>query len=154
ASGAAVTIALLPFCVAMGATLPLALAAIGPRLRGGGSSVGHLYAANVLGAAAGTLTSAFLLIELLGFRGTLALGAAANALLAGGALAWRLRLAADPGARAGRPAAEPAADVATAAALFGTGFASMAMEVVWVRQFAPMLGNVVYAFALILSSYL
>ena len=28
------------------------------------------------------------------------------------------------------------------------------MEVVWVRQFAPLLGNVVYAFALILASYL
>jgi len=35
ASGGWVTLALLPFCVAMGATLPLALAAIGPRVRGG-----------------------------------------------------------------------------------------------------------------------
>ena len=39
-------------------------------------------------------------------------------------------------------------------ALLGTGFASMAMEVVWVRQFTPLLGNLVYAFALILASYL
>jgi spermidine synthase len=38
--------------------------------------------------------------------------------------------------------------------LFSTGLTSMAIEVVWIRQFTPYLGTVVYAFALILSSYL
>jgi spermidine synthase len=148
-----VTATLLPFCIAMGATLPLALAAIGPRVRGGRSSVGHLYAANVLGATVGTLASAFVLIELLGLRGTLDLGAGLNALLAVASLFLSLRAPAEASAV---PPDTPAgtADAATLVALFGTGFASMAMEVVWVRQFAPLLGNVVYAFALILASYL
>jgi spermidine synthase len=153
ASGGWVTLALLPFCVAMGATLPLALAAIGPRVRGGRSSVGHLYAANVLGAALGTLATALVLIELFGLPGTLEFGAGLNALLAALSLALSLR-APSESAAAAPAAAAPAADAATLAALFGTGFASMAMEVVWVRQFTPLLGNLVYAFALILASYL
>ena len=38
--------------------------------------------------------------------------------------------------------------------LFTTGLLSMAMEVVWVRQFTPYVGTVVYAFAAILAVYL
>jgi len=153
ASAGWVALSLLPFCVAMGATLPLALAAIGPRVRHGRSSVGHLYAANVLGAAVGTLAAAFVLIELYGLQGTLDLGAGLNSLLAAGSLVLSLRA---PAAAPPEDAAAPrgVGDPVTLAALFGTGFASMAMEVVWVRQFAPLLGNVVYAFALILAAYL
>jgi spermidine synthase len=153
ASALWVTMALLPFCVAMGATLPLALAAIGPRVRHGRSSVGHLYAANVLGAAVGTVAAAFALIELYGLQGTLDLGAGLNSLLAAGSLALSLRAPAAP-VPEGATVPSGKGDPVTLAALFGTGFASMAMEVVWVRQFAPLLGNVVYAFALILASYL
>ena len=153
ASGGWVTLALLPFCVAMGATLPLALAAIGPRVRGGRSSVGHLYAANVLGAALGTLTTALVLIELFGLRGTLEVGAGFNALLAVLSLGLSLRASSESAVVA--PAGSShTTDATTLVALFGTGFASMAMEVVWVRQFTPLLGNLVYAFALILASYL
>jgi predicted membrane-bound spermidine synthase len=153
ASGWWVTVALLPFCVAMGATLPLALAAIGPRVRGGRSSVGHLYAANVLGAALGTLATALVLIELLGLPGTLDFGASLNALLAALSLGLSLR---GPTEAAVVPpeASSSTARTPTLVALFGTGFASMAMEVVWVRQFTPLLGNLVYAFAFILASYL
>ena len=38
--------------------------------------------------------------------------------------------------------------------LFLTGLVSMAMELVWVRQFTPFLGSVVYTFAAILAIYL
>ena len=38
--------------------------------------------------------------------------------------------------------------------LFLTGFTSMAMEVVWIRKFTPFLGTDIYAFALILATYL
>ncbi|MEQ1919865.1 MAG: fused MFS/spermidine synthase, partial [Elusimicrobiota bacterium] len=38
--------------------------------------------------------------------------------------------------------------------LFATGFTSMAMEVVWTRQFTPYLGNSVYSFAAVLAVYL
>jgi spermidine synthase len=154
ASGLWVTLALLPFSAAMGATLPLALAAIGPRVRGGRSSVGHLYAANVLGAALGTLASALVLIELFGLQGTLDRGAALNGLLALLSLGLSVRTSPAPPVAAPAHASAVAADTTTPVALLGTGFACMAMEVVWVRQFTPLLGNLVYAFALILASYL
>jgi spermidine synthase len=38
--------------------------------------------------------------------------------------------------------------------LFATGLSSMGMEVVWVRQFTPYMGTMVYAFAIIVALYL
>ena len=38
--------------------------------------------------------------------------------------------------------------------LFLTGLTSMGAEVIWIRQFTPYLGTVVYAFAAILCVYL
>ena len=161
ASGAWIALALLPFCTCMGATFPLAIGAIG-RLapQQAGRSFSYLYVANVLGATLGTLMSAFVLIELLGFRGTLAVAAMLNAVLAVFILVVSLRgeptaaaptgpLPASPAERSERPFGRR-----VIAALFTTGFTSMAMEVIWVRQFTPYLGNVVYAFASILALYL
>src|SRR5437773_6296901 len=89
-----VALAMIPFCVCMGATFPLAMAAL-RRLspRADARSFSRLYAANVAGACAGTLVSAFVLVELFGFRGTLAFGKGLNALLAAFALAASLRAA-------------------------------------------------------------
>ncbi len=160
AAGAWIALTLLPFCTAMGATFPLGIAAL-RRARPGSSdrSFSFLYGANVLGATLGALTSAFVLIELLGFRGTGRALAALNGLVAVGALASSA-FASAGAAHAHTPSAA-AADAfpirGRAAApwlLFATGLLSMAMEVVWVRQFAPFLGTVVYAFASILAIYL
>jgi predicted membrane-bound spermidine synthase len=93
ASGAWITLALLPFCTCMGATFPLAMATIektGARATSrhesgampAARSFSYLYLANVLGATAGTALSAFVMIELLGFRGTSLVASACNALLA------------------------------------------------------------------------
>lgn len=154
-----VSLVLLPFCVAMGATFPLAMAALRSSGRPGMErSFSYLYLANVAGALLGTLASAFVLIELLGFRDTLRVTAGGNALLAVLATALSFRA---PGLRpAGAPApAAPAPPAAPdtrgfLAMLFATGLASMGMEVVWVRVYTPYLGNVVYAFATILALYL
>jgi predicted membrane-bound spermidine synthase len=214
ASGAWIALALLPGCACMGATFPFAMSAI-RKHAGEERSFSRLYLANVLGAAAGTLVSAFVLIELLGFRGTLWVTASMNALLALAAFARsgaleriatrdrsqpRERVAIGdrpsetyrnaqrerasirgPGATLERDAqlerqvpAERGAAIEHAGAsssaqprstsalsdhgalglLFTTGLLSMAMEVVWVRQFTPYLGTVVYAFASILAWYL
>ncbi len=191
ASGVWIAIVLTPYCAAMGATFPLAMAAL-RRAKGGDStrSFSYLYVANVLGATAGTLTSALVLVELFGFRGTLLLTAGLNGLLAVAAFVLS-RDAAAPApapstapiprsaatspahtprsARARRHAStprprSPATAAVTAPAqglmratpwlLFTTGLLSMAMEVVWVRQFTPFLGTVVYGFATILAMYL
>jgi spermidine synthase len=160
-AGSWIALTLLPFCICMGATFPLAMAAMGSR-----RSFSYLYLANVLGAACGTLASAFVLIELLGFSGTLKAAAALNAAVAAAAFA----LAATAVSRLAGPATSAPGEAAEGAApgprlsaaprrgilvmLFVTGFVSMAMEIVWVRQFTPYLGTVVYAFAVLLALYL
>lgn len=154
ASGLLTGLILLPWCACMGATFPLAMSAIGKRVQAeAGHSFSALYLANVVGAGLGTVISAFVLIELLGFRGTLYFGAAVNAAVAAAALAASFL----PSAEGTQAAPAPAGGAARPGALpllFLTGLASMAMEVVWTRQFTPYLGNSVYAFALVLAAYL
>ena len=167
ASGAWIAVVLLPFAAAMGATFPLAMASLRPA--GDASSTrsfSYLYLANVLGATAGTVTSALVLIEFLGFRRTLWVAAAMNVLLAAAALVFSRSLTAAPspepsGARppkaSGGKGTKPATADSTSGLLgllFLTGLTSMALEVVWVRQLTPFLGTVVYAFAMILAVYL
>lgn len=163
-AGTCVAASLLPFCACMGATFPLAMAALRTSGAPARRAFGHLYAANVLGATLGALLAAFVLVEILGFVGTLRAAAWLNVAIAAGALLLsRARRAPgqEAGAAAGGATAVPATYLqpipgrsALLAMLFVTGFVSMAMEVVWVRQFTPYLGTVVYAFATILALYL
>jgi spermidine synthase len=156
------TLLLLPFCIAMRTTIPLALwllrrAAPAAEQRG----FSRLYAANVVGGALGSLVAAFVLIEWLGFTHCLIVVAGVNSLLAVGALILSLR---DQGPGASPDVAPPAAaeqarerSPALSFALvllFATGMASMAMEIAWSRQCPPHLGNLVYSFATILAVYL
>ena len=161
AAGICIAVALLPFSAAMGATFPLAMASI--RLMAcpdSERSFSYLYLGNVLGAAAGTIVSALFLIELLGFRRTLLVAAALNVLVAAAAAALSFfraprtflvqPVAIEAESRPGRRFSGNT----PLGLLFLTGLTSMALEVVWVRQFTPFLGTVVYAFATILTVYL
>jgi len=158
-SGAWIALSLLPWCTCMGATFPFAMAAI-RRLAPGGSerSFSYLYVANVLGAILGTLVPAFVLIELFGFRGTLRIAQVLNVALGAGVILLSFRVAASAPSEPAAP--PPAASSQTVSGrtmlwlLFATGLCSMALEVVWVREFTVYLGNVVYAFAAILALYL
>jgi spermidine synthase/MFS family permease len=153
---------LIPWCALMGATIPVAMRAIAQTLPSEAArSFSYLYMANVTGAVAGTLLP-LLLIELLGFHGTLMVGTLCNALIALAALALSNRThktAPQESAALAVQAALAEAKPRTAGGslivlLFLTGLTSMGMEVVWVRQFTPYLGTVVYAFASILAIYL
>ena len=155
-----IALALLPFCALMGATFPTAMAA----LRAGGRgerAFSYLYVANVLGALAGTLASGFLLIELLGFAGTVRATALLNFGVAAAAMAhsWRRGGSVAP-VPAARPVRGTRKESATAPPsgvlwfLFATGLMSLGMEVVWIRLFTPYLGTLVYAFSGILAVYL
>jgi spermidine synthase len=158
-SGAWIMLALLPWCTCMGATFPFAMAAI-RRLSAGesGHSFSYLYLANVMGAVLGTLVPAFFLIELFGFRGTLDIAIAMNGALA--LAVFLFSFASRPsrivdGEETPVPATSPSApQKGSLWLLFATGLCSMAMEVIWIRQFTVYLGNVVYAFAVILAIYL
>src|SRR5260370_10488949 len=157
-SGVWIAITLLPWCTCMGSTFPLLMAAIEqtiPTAR----SFSYLYVANVLGALLGTLVSAFVLIELLGFQGTLYVAGGMNALLALSAFRISLTVASS-GSTTTSSAAPPTQpklyglpEISILYILFTTGLVSMGMEVIWIRQFTPYLGNVVYTFAGILAVY-
>jgi spermidine synthase len=167
-SALVMVIVVLPWCICMGATLPLLLAfAKEVNLFPRGGTVSLLYAANVLGAILGTFLTTFFLIELFGFSGVLVIAAVINLMIASTALRLMNTKAqpSDP--------AQPLANLVETEAvltspsvpggktahlalivLFSTGFISMAMEVVWTRAFFCVLGNEVYSFAGILLSYL
>lgn len=161
-TGIWVGISVVPWCALMGATVPVAMRAIGQTIPGEARrSFSYLYTANVFGAVLGTHVPLFL-IELLGFRGTLKVGFACNCAIAIAALAlsskWGSAIASEPGPR------EPERIVAASTngsgsrsilwLLFLSGLTCMAMEVVWVRCYTPYFGTVVYAFASILGIYL
>ena len=160
-AGCWVAVTLIPWCVCMGSTFPLLMAVIRQTARPDSErSFSYLYVANVLGALAGTIASAFLLIELLGFQGTLLVAGALNLVLALSAFALSFRTSGSGGIQNSTSAQAPWSKLygfrgsAVLLILFITGMVSMGMEVVWIRQFTPYLGNVVYAFAGILAVYL
>lgn len=157
-----VALTLLPWCALMGATIPIAMLAIRRAIPQESSrSFSYLYMANVGGAVVGTALP-LILIELLGFHGTLRVGAACNVLIAVLVLLVS-RNAVRKGngevsdgvaGEAAQPALTAAGGASLLALLFATGLTSMGMEVVWVREFTPYIGTVVYAFASILAVYL
>ncbi len=158
ASGLCVLLTLVPWCACMGATIPVAMLAIRQLFQDESQrSFSYLYLANVIGAVVGA-TMPLLAIELLGFHGTLKIGAILNGLLAVTAFALSLRQ--DKLVENISRIAETTVIFASAQSnralwlLFATGLTSMGIEVVWIRQFTPYLGTVVYAFALILAVYL
>jgi spermidine synthase len=155
---------ILPWCICMGATFPFMMAYVREEEAQNADSFSYLYFANVLGAMTGTILTAFVLVEIMGFRHTLALAAAGNFAIAAlsAEIGWKGRGT----ARAPAPAAPAAAPVPAVSPsgpaggrlirwiLFTTGFSAMAMEVVWTRAFTPILKTQVYSFALIVFTYL
>jgi spermidine synthase len=150
--------ALLPPAFCMGGTLP----ALSQHLVRGADALGRaasgLYALNTLGAALGAWLAAFVLVEHLGVYGAYAVAVATS--LAVAALAAHAAREALPAA-APAPAAErasvpePALGAGALRALaFASGFATLALEVLWTRMFAQVLQNSVYTFALVLVVFL
>lgn len=161
-TGMWIVITLIPWCACMGATFPLLMSVIRAQSPQSVSqrTFSYLYLANVLGAALGTLASAFVLIELLGFSGTLRVAGILNAALSASAILLSFFIvpssatvhavgpAFDGGAR------DAGLSRSILALLFISGLVSMGMEVIWIRQLTPYLGNVVYALSGILAVYL
>ena len=163
ASAVVITLSILAFTTLMGATFPLMMAFLRAATKGDEETFSYLYLGNVIGAMAGALTTALVLIELLGFRQTLLVAAALNVLI--GVVAMLMPRLAGSGDRSEAPprrlSAAPIEGAPAGAGrrlrltlLFATGFTSMAMEVVWTRAFTPVLQTTIYAFAAVLTTYL
>jgi spermidine synthase len=160
-SALALAFSILPWCIFMGATFPLMMAFVREQDTASTESFSFLYVANVLGAMTGTLLSAIVLVELLGFRHTLWIAAAGNfsvAIIAGLLAFSRDQL--PPGnetsvSRIAQPVfGKDRFDRFALPLLFLTGFAALGMEVMWARAFTPVLTTQVYSFALVVFAYL
>jgi spermidine synthase len=135
---------LLPPALCHGATLPaLTRAHLRPE------QTGSLYALNTVGAVGGVLLATFFLFPLLGIRGTelVAVGLAVGAALGSFHVLTPTQET---------PKVTPAgrAPTTTLMAASAAGFSAMALEVCWSRLGALLVGGSVYAFAIVLATYL
>lgn len=151
---------------AMGATFPIASRWVVRRAGTAAQDAGGLYAANTLGAAIGAVLAGFVLIPALGLSGSTWVGVALNVLAAGGALtiARMAPLTQPESVSAGGPpkrqSREPAQSTninrpwLAAAALGASGFASLALQVVWTRLLVQILGPTTYAFSTVVAIFI
>jgi spermidine synthase len=158
--------AVAPATFLMGMTLPLLTRYLVRTLDEAGARLGELYAANTIGAMAGTLLGGFVLIELLGLRLTSYLAVALNLAAGLGALALSRRWEAvpeddgEPAARRERPARPEvprwfrSRRRVVLAATFVSGFVALALEVLWTRMLAEGTGSNIYVFTTILAVFL
>jgi spermidine synthase len=143
----------------MGATLPLLARYAVRRDDELGRRIGILYTVNTLGAVAGTVVAAFVLLPALGLAGSVSVAVAANvAVFLGGALLARgtapvatAREPAAPGPPAGGPGLRAGLILPV---MLLSGSASFAYEVLWTRLLSHVLGGSVYAFATMLAAFL
>jgi hypothetical protein len=151
--GLALALLLVP-STAMGVTLPLLTKALTRGDAGFGPALGSLYGWNTLGALVGVVGTETLLLGALGVRGS-ALAAGALNLAAALVAAWIARRRALP---ALAPAPPPALRWRHAGgplgAAFLSGFALLALEVVWFRFLSLFVLNHALSFALILGTVL
>lgn len=160
---------------AMGATFPIASRWMVRHASTISRDAGVLYAANTLGAAAGALAAGFVLLPWLGLDGATAVGVALNLCAAAGAWYLAGRVIAGEGAtdravasarpsRKGRVARRAAPSLPVEATTAGlpwvaalalglTGFASLALQVVWTRLLASILGPTTYAFSAVVAIF-
>jgi spermidine synthase len=150
----------------MGATLPILLRSSLLRSGHAGSHLSLLYAVNTSGAILGCLLTPFVLVGALGIRRSLVLAALLNLLAAALAAlpAWRRGpgreplTVPDPGPplepEVTLPSYPPAVRQAALWAMGLSGLLSLAYEVVWARLLATVFDATVYAFAIMLATYL
>lgn len=149
-AGVAATI-LLPSAILMGGTLPL----MGQHVIRAGRELGRmgaaLYALNTAGGAMGALAAGFFLPMWLGFSGAYLLAVGMDLFV--GLAAVMLARRALPMATQASPARAPIPARLWVIA-FASGFATLAVEVIWTRTFAQVLQNSVYTYALVLTVFL
>ena len=151
---------------AMGATFPVASRWFVQGARTAARDAGALYAANTIGAAIGALAAGFVLLPFMGLFGATAVAVALNVIAAAGAyaIARRPSSVASPSSReapspsrraAPSPSRRAAPSPLLAALAMGvSGFASLALQVVWTRLLALILGPTTYAFSIIVSVFI
>jgi spermidine synthase len=155
--------------IAMGTTLPLISAALGPRDSGSAKPLaerrlGALYAANTFGGALGALLGAYAVLPALGLSKTVFAAAAVSASAGIVSIALGLR-SVEAASASSITANDPAyaeipgqssgfGDRWIAGLAFASGALVFMMEVIATHLLAVIVGNSVYAFGLILAAFL
>ncbi len=149
---------ILPQSVLLGATFPLMSAGI-IRLYPAtpGATLGMLYFTNSLGAAAGVLTSVFVLIPAVGLPGTIMAAAILNVLLA--IVMWAIAKERDIPAPVESASASGQATfswltMALLTIALSSSLASFFYEIGWIRMLSLVLGSSTQAFELMLSAFI
>jgi spermidine synthase len=150
-------LALGPPCIGLGATLPLMSRAVVASEAHLGRRLGFVYAINTLGGVVGVLLAGFWLPVVLGVKASMGLAALLNCVAA--AAAFRAARTVDPAAA---PAAPPAAAhgpvrIRARSLVFVaivSGFATLALEVVYTRLLVNAMDASVFSFAIVLASFL
>ena len=142
--------------VLMGGTLPAVVRAVERSEDVGRRGLGVVYGANTAGAVTGAVVAVFFALEAWGARGTLALAAGLNLLVALAALRMKV-----PGRPVSPRVVETASPVSSErspervvwvpVAAGAVGFAFLLMELVWSRMLSPILGGSTYTIGLILA---
>ncbi|MFZ6675722.1 fused MFS/spermidine synthase [Undibacterium sp. Xuan67W] len=149
--------------VLMGATLPVLAQALGTQIQRVGVNVAWLYFANTGGAAAGALLTSYVIIPSLGASQTTLVAALLNLLvaLAGMELSKRWILATsitplptESNVLVMLQKLPPRAAIAALLTLCIGGVLSLGLEVVYVHLLSIVAGNSVYAFGLMLATFL
>lgn len=148
----------------MGATLPIVIKSSLARLDGLGTRISILYASNTTGAILGALLAGFYLIPRIGLSRSFLIAAAINSAVGLTALALSRALPRSGPSPIAEPAPAEAAVTAERGQMRGaqvvllvsalSGFASLALEVVWFRVLAIFLGPTSYTFTVVLATVL
>jgi predicted membrane-bound spermidine synthase len=153
-------VTLFPPTALMGMSLPLLVRGLVRERAAAAATIGRLYGANALGAAAGALLTPWLLMRFLGVTGAVLVGAALSATAAAGALLLARGL--QPGeATPSEPLAaramsdEPPRPFRHWVALYAlSGFVSLSLEIAWFRVLHVIGKDAAFAFGTLLALYL
>ncbi len=150
-------LALLPATAAMGATLPAMERFVSP-LQRDGRCVGAVYGANTLGAVAGTLLMAFLIMPAMGLRGSVWCLGLVNLMCGAAALSLsrqpiRCEAFILPPPNRTTPS-KPLPGLRPGLTIFFVGLLGIGYETVGIRVLSQILENTVYTFAAVLSVFL
>ena len=159
-----IAVSILPWCILMGFTYPFMISFLKGCDIKNTTSFSYLYFANIIGAMCGTLLTAIVLIELFGFYNSLLIAASLNLLICIVSIAISTRYPYNntiiKNFDTKNKKLSTGKDILITNTAFTffllllTGFTSMAMEVVWVRAFTPVLWTTIYSFAVLLTVYL
>jgi spermidine synthase len=164
---------LLPPTTLMGGTLPVLAKFVTKSSKTIGKSLGLLYGVNTLGAVFGSLVAAYVLIMWLGINRTILLAVSITALVGIASFALGMKkafsqqaefsptdLKNEPSGYAAHFDVKPVSGIPGSrlpvlyAIAFGSGFATLAVEVLWTRLFINFFSSNVLVFATILGAFL